>query len=575
MQKTDPKPRSTSEVPGTALLYKAFRVIDAVAEAKKAPRITDLLQATGLSKGTLYRLLQALMDRRYLRVDPDQLTYHLGTHLFDLSHAVWANFDLRSAAAPEMASLRDKHGETVRLSVLDGYNVLHIDQIDAVSELRVARGVGNRVPAHASAAGKIMLSALDPLQKSHMLSRLSYEILTPGTIGSEELLRAELDIATARGFAIAIDERVQGISSVAAAILDVGRRPVGAISVAGPSSRLGAERLNEVGPDLMEAARRIAGFAGIASPSSATTRPRRPVPQEVSCLVESRSIQGEGPIWDPERRLLYWVDILAPSLHVFDFRSGRDRSIPMPWMLSAVGRTNDERIVLVTKGGIQLFDPGSSRLWPIANPEGHLPENRLNDAKVDRSGRLWVGSMSIAADPGQGSLYRIDGHGATVKMDKGFSVANGIAWSPDSRRMYLCDSGAGRVYSYEFDLAKGEIRDRKVLIEVPSDTGRPGGMTVDAEGFLWIAHFDGWSVGRYAPSGRLDRLVPLPIPRPTSCMFGGGEMKDLYITSARIRLSAERIAEAPLSGSVFRMLTDVPGLPEPQFEVAGPLQSQN
>lgn len=567
MPRTKDKLGGTTEVPGAALLYKAFRLIDAVAEAKRPPRISDLLRTTGLSKGTLYRLLQALIDQRYLRVDPDQQTYHLGTHLFDLSHAVWANFDLRSAAAPEMASLRDKHGETVRLSVLDGYNVLHIDQIDAVSELRVARGVGNRIPPHASAAGKVMLSALDPLQKSHMLSRLSYEVLTPSTIGNEDLLRADLDIAKARGFATSIDERVAGISSVSAAILDVGRRPVGAISVAGPSSRLNAERLNEIGPDLMEAARRIAGLAGIASPTSASTRPKRPVPPDLSCFLESRSIQGEGPIWDPVKRTLYWVDILAPALHVFDFKSGRDRAIPMPWMLSAVGRTNTDRIVLVTKSGVQLFDPGSSRLTMLADPEGHLPENRLNDAKVDRKGRLWVGSMSIAADPGQGSLYRIDGSGAALRMDKGFSVANGMGWSPDNRRMYLCDSGVGRVYSYDFDYATGEIRDRKVLAEIPEGSGRPGGMTVDAEGYLWIAHFDGWSVGRYAPDGRLDRLVPLPIPRPTSVMFGGSDMKELFITSARIRLSAERIAEAPLSGSVFRLLCDVPGLPEPQFDV--------
>ena len=104
-------------------------------------------------------------------------------------------------------------------------------------------------------------------------------------------------------------------------------------------------------------------------------------------------------------------------------------------------------------------------------------------------------------------------------------------------------------------------------MELPQSSGRPGGMTVDAEGYLWVAHFDGWSIGRYAPDGRLDRLVPLPIPRPTSVMFGGNDLKDLYITSARIRLSAERIAEAPLSGSVFRLQTDVPGLPEPRFDI--------
>ena len=140
------KTTGTTEVAGAALLYKAFRLIDAVAEAKHPPRISDLLKTTGLSKGTLYRLLQALIDQRYLRVDADQQTYHLGTHLFDLSHAVWANFDLRSAAAPEMAALRDKHDETVRLSILDGYTLLHIDKLDAVPELRVSRGFGTLVP---------------------------------------------------------------------------------------------------------------------------------------------------------------------------------------------------------------------------------------------------------------------------------------------------------------------------------------------------------------------------------------------------------------------------------------------
>ena len=384
----------------------------------------------GALKGTLYRLLQALIDQRYLRVDADQQTYHLGTHLFDLSHAVWANFDLRSAAAPEMASLRDKHGETVRLSILDGYNVLHIDQIDAVSELRVARGVGNRVPAHASAAGKIMLSALDPLQKSHVLSRLSFEVLTPSTIGNEDLLRTELDIAKARGFATSIDERVAGISSVSAAILDVARRPVGAITIAGPSSRLSSERLNEIGPDLMEAARRVAGRRHCL-PTSAR-RGQSGQSQGAYLLSESRSIQGEGPIWT-RQDARFTGSISSPRRSTSSTPFGRDRAIPMPWMLSAVGRTNSDRVLLVTKHGVQLFDPATSRLC-AGRSEGICREP-LNDAKVTQGPALG-GQHVDCRRSGQGSLYRIDGHGASVKMDRGFS-GQMAGWSPDSRRMYL------------------------------------------------------------------------------------------------------------------------------------------
>ncbi|MCB1092546.1 MAG: SMP-30/gluconolactonase/LRE family protein, partial [Verrucomicrobiae bacterium] len=220
---------------------------------------------------------------------------------------------------------------------------------------------------------------------------------------------------------------------------------------------------------------------------------------------------------------------------------------------------------LVSKPGIQLFDPSTSRLKLLSNPEAHLPENRLNDAKVDRLGRLWVGSMAITARPGHGALYRIDGRGRSMRMDKGFTVGNGMGWSPDNQVMYFCDSGAGKVYSYEFELETGKIRNRKILIEVPDKSGRPGGMTVDAEGHLWIAHFDGWSIGRYTPEGRLEQLIPLPVPRPTSCIFGGPDMTDLIITSARIQLSAERVAEAPLSGSVFSLPCSVQGIREPEF----------
>lgn len=562
---------SERDVQGVALLYKAFRVLDAVAAAQSPPRIGDLLAATELSRGTLYRLLQALVDRRYLRVDPAEQSYHLGTRLFDLAHSVWERFDLRAAAASELIDLRDRLGETTRLSVLDGYHVLCIDQLDAFSELRVASGIGNRVPAHASAAGKAMLAALEPVHKAGILARLTYERLTPATIDGESAFRSHLDLVAAKGYALSLDERVAGISSVAAPILDANSRPVGALSVTGPSFRLSLDRLNAIGRDLILAARRISGNAGIFSQSFSVQTPRRPevpVPEEVECVLAAKPLQGEGPLWSPGRGVLYWVDILGPALHVFDPRQGSDRSIPFPVMLSALAETSDGRLAIATQRGVQLFDLATSRLAPLVDPEPGLGANRLNDAKVDRRGRLWVGSMAIDGSPGHGSLYRIDGRGRVTAVDSGFAISNGIAWSPDDRYLYFIDSGTGRVYRYDFDLASGSVGARTTLIAFAEESGRPGGMTVDAEGFLWIAHYDGWAVSRFAPDGRLDRRIVLPVPRPTSCIFGGEGLGDLFVTSARIRLSAERIAEAPLSGSVFRVATGVRGLPEPLFAMA-------
>lgn len=560
--------KNGSEVSGVALLYKAFRVLDAVAEAPTPPRIADLLATTDLSKGTLYRLVQALVDRRYLRVDPGDQTYRLGTRLFDLAHKVWESFDLRAAAASELTALRDRLGETTRLSVLDGYQVLYVDQVDTSNELRVASGVGSRAPSHASSAGKAMLSALDPGHRREALSRLDYEKLTPNTIDSEDAFNDHLDFVAALGYATSIEERVTGISSVSAPILDPRRQPIGALTVTGPSSRLDPDRLTAVGRDLIDCARRIAGNAGMFSDAysvSTSPRPAMAIGPEVACAVETRAVQGEGPIWSIERQELYWVDILGPALHVYNQRLDHNRTIPLPFMVSSIARTDGPTLLLATQKGVQSFDLHTSRLSLFVDPEPDRRSNRLNDSKVDRRGRLWVGSMAIDGTPGHGSLYCIDRDGRCTLKDSGFAISNGIGWSPDDRFLYFVDSGTSTIYRYDFDIETGDIARQNAFIRVPDDKGRPGGLTVDDEGYLWVAHYDGWFVARYDPDGHIDRIVPLPVPRPTSCIFGGPQMSQLFVTSARIRLSAERIAEAPLSGSVLVISTECRGLPEPTF----------
>ena len=555
-------------VPGVALLYKAFKVIDAVAGASSPLRIGPLLETTSLSKGTLYRLLQALIERGYLRYEMADQTYRLGTKVFDLAHSVWEKFDLRSAAAPELLRLRDVLGETVRLSVLDGTKVLYVDQLDAKSELRVSSAVGSRKDIHVSSAGKAMVCALEPVHKADVVSHLSFERYTNKTITDAAEFEKSLNLAAARGYAFSVEERLAGVSSMSAAILDLDSRPIGALTVVGPSFRLDEAKRHTIGRDLIDAARRIAGNAGMyTEPFSVSTksRPSASISRDVHCVFESTALQGEGPSWNSEQKRLYWVDVLGPSLHILDPERALNRSLPMPHMISTALQTDGSKLVAITQKGVQLLDLRTNRLTEIVHPEHDVPSNRLNDAKVDSKGRIWVGSMAIDASPGRGSLYRISPNGESTVMDSGFTVSNGPAWSPDNTVLYFVDTGANRIYSYEFDESDGSLGKRSVFIEVPKEEGRPGGLTVDADGCLWMAHFDGWKVVRYTPTGRIDRNYQIPVPRPTSCAFGGENMSQLFVTTARIRLSAQRLAEAPLSGSVFCIETGITGLPANAF----------
>jgi sugar lactone lactonase YvrE len=173
--------------------------------------------------------------------------------------------------------------------------------------------------------------------------------------------------------------------------------------------------------------------------------------------------------------------------------------------------------------------------------------------------------MSLDASMPTGSLYRFDGAHAATALDGGFQVSNGMDWSPDDKTFYFADTALHTVYAYDFDLDAGTISNRRVFLHFSREQGRPDGMAVDCEGFLWVALWDGWRIARYAPDGRLDREIDLPVPRPSSCCFGGPDLKTLYITSARVRLSRQNLEEAPLSGGLFALDVDVAGQPVTEF----------
>jgi sugar lactone lactonase YvrE/DNA-binding IclR family transcriptional regulator len=548
------------EIPGAQALRRGLSLLDIVADSDRPLRYVDIVERSGLSKPTAHRMLATLVEAGLLRVDERDLTYRLGVRLFRMAHRVWSEFDLRGAAAPELARLADTTDEAARLAVLDGAFVLYIDQRDTAQPVRLSMGVGARVAAHASGAGKAILAHLDPQHRQMLTGRLALERFTPNTIVDPDELARQLDLIKARGYAVSFEEQHSGVSSVAAPILDHRAIAIGAIAIVGPAYRLGIDRLHALGRDAMEAARRVSGNAGQSAMSiTINPRPLGPDREDLRCAIPSSCFLGEGPVWSAAENRLIFVDILAPSVISADPATGQFVTKPMPELVGAVVPRARGGYVGALQSGFKTFDWSSDALATIATPEADKPGNRFNDGKCDRRGRFWAGTLAIDTVPGAGALYRLDPDGRVTRMDRGFHVSNGLGWSPDDRHMYFTDSGAKRIYVYDFDVETGAIANRRVFVQLQDDVGIPDGLAVDAEGFVWSAQWDGWCVTRYDPDGKVDRVINLPVPRPTSCCFGGPDLTTLYITSARIRLSARQLAEAPLSGGVFALRAGVRG----------------
>jgi len=278
---------------------------------------------------------------------------------------------------------------------------------------------------------------------------------------------------------------------------------------------------------------------------------------------------GEGPHWAASEGVLHRVDILAPAIRSFSPDApGAERTLAVAEPIGAVVPRRVGGFVAALASGIVLIDADGT-VRPLANPESDRPGNRFNDGKCDARGRFWIGSMASDASPGAGALWRVDPDGTAVRMLDGVDIANGLGWSPDDARFYFTDSGCGTIDVFDFDAERGALGERRPFARVdengvPGDAA-PDGLAVDAEGFVWSAHWDGGRLVRHDPDGRVDRVVRVPVPRPTSCAFGGDDGRTLFVTSARIGLSEAVLGEAPLSGSVLAIDLDVGGLPEAMF----------
>lgn len=274
------------------------------------------------------------------------------------------------------------------------------------------------------------------------------------------------------------------------------------------------------------------------------------------------AVLGEGPYWRPEDDCLLWVDIPRGQLHITRVQSAETTTVELG-EVSAVFPVVGGGIL--TAGGHRLTlratRPGSGWEGETVAAAPAREGVRFNDAGVDPAGRVWVGSMDLKEKDPLGELYRLDSGGTLTPVVKGVTVSNGLGWSPDGTVMYYADSPRRQIEMFDYDQATGEAFDRRAFADLSAAAGFPDGLTVDADGCVWVAMFAGGALRRFTPAGRQDAVIPLPVSRPTSCAFGGPGMTDLFVTTAyRDLTEAQRSAE-PLAGRLLRLRPGPAGLP--------------
>jgi len=285
------------------------------------------------------------------------------------------------------------------------------------------------------------------------------------------------------------------------------------------------------------------------------------IPKSIS---PAGALLGEGVVWIAEEAAVYWVDIKGKSVHRHQTNSGQQTSWSVPEEIGCLVPCKAGGFIAGLQSGLAFIDLDSGSTIPLGGPETSVPRNRINDGKADNQGRLWVGTMDNEETRPSGSLYRFDANGSEYCMDTNYVITNGPAFSPDGKTLYHTDTLEKTIYAFDL-AADGSISNKRRHIVLPDRQGWPDGMTVDAEGYLWVAHFGGWRVSRFTPDGTMDQTIDMPVGQITNVAFGGPKLETLYITTAAKQLDQAALAGQPLAGALFEVETGITGLPPGRY----------
>ncbi|MBC8749815.1 MULTISPECIES: IclR family transcriptional regulator domain-containing protein [Paraburkholderia] len=526
---------------GTAALSKALTVLEMVGATPYGLSNADLLESAGLPKTTLYRILATLIEHGLLRRDATHRVYRLGFRYLELVRNSYLMPDLVAAATPELRTLRDLTGETTYLAALDGSEVISLERCDGAHSQRSAAALGRSKPIYCTGQGKAILSCMPRDERDTLLRGVTMTALTPRTITDRRRLQVELRITAARGYAIDDEEIVPGVRCVAAPIVDNEGRVRGALSVAGPAFRMSLARLELLGPELADAARRVG--AQLQSHAS------RAEADEVGAVSSGWAFHGAFPVWSAARGTLFWADTLAPALHAFTPgpTSARER---MVCGLDApiVGLQLRPEGLLIAQAGRHLILADDDTLT------AHEGSSVWNDPDItllgtDAAGRTWAW-FETGNSGHLGFITDVQRFEAVWKFSE---KIDSLTWSADGVTAYAAASASGTLYM----LRRGSSNVRR-FASMPPGSGRLSGVALDDTGGIWTALRDGWSLMRFGADGALERVVSLPVAAPTGLAFVPGDAgrASLYITSDRNHQSIESLAGAPLSGHLLRLEFD-------------------
>jgi len=290
---------------------------------------------------------------------------------------------------------------------------------------------------------------------------------------------------------------------------------------------------------------------------------------QIDVVDEHKCLVGEGPVWDAKRKVICWIDILNGEIHEYSPGQKTQKTITVHQMIGSLAVCTNGNFIAALQNGFAFIDRISGEIKMIADPESYLPNSRFNEGKCDPAGRFWAGTMSLSEETNAGSVYVVEKDLSITKRIESVTISNGMAWSVDHQTFYFIDTPTFEVVAYDYDKYTGHISNKRTIIKIANEDGYPDGMTIDNEGMLWMAHWDGWQVTRWNPiSGKKLHSIKLSVAKVTSCTFGGENFEDLYITSAKAGLTEEELEKQPLAGSLFILPNcGFKGYPAFEFEV--------
>ena len=524
---SDATGESKFAIQGTGLLTKACDILDLVGEAPGDIAIPDLVERTGLAKSTVHRIVSALSARGFLRYSEKGHNLTLGFHLLDLAHSVWSTPDVVAVATIELRRLREMTGETAYLAALSGSSAVTLARCVGAHENSSMSALGSEKPLYCTSQGKAILSQMPDKQAESLIAKLKPQRFTETTIVDPEILRQHLIITRHRGFAFDDEEIYSGTRCVGAPVLDLDGNCVAAISLTGPAYRMTLDRLERLGPELVRTANRIRENLPPPPPSQWRDAP--------GCVaLGETSFHSAFPFWSASENCLYWADRLAPAVHVLRPGQAPVQVAKLPQPIDALGPAPGAGVDVVCDGDWYRLEPNTAKSHLLRSGVGNVVAIRGG-----RDGQRW-GAVVNGQETEVGILTDDCAFQSLWKVNAQLSD---LAATDDGDCVYGADGGRGAIYEFRRGRATPHI-----LARAPLASGEPRGLTVDPNGAVWIALWDGWSVARLDPNGEIDRVLGLPVPRPTGLAFGGANSVSLFITSARLSRNDETMETAPSSG---------------------------